>query len=1186
MRNYLFTALFFFFEAFGAVAQAQEWKWQNPFPTGNDLGNVQFVDSLTAYTIGNFGTILKTIDGGINWLAQDANTEVNLSSVYFINPIKGWITGDNGTILHTLNGGDTWFELQTGTSKKLTSVYFVDDWNGWAVGAEGTTIKTTDGGSTWTSVLTGFDDTYQSVQFFNQSVGVIALGSGKLLRTQNGGVSWQLSLIWTSNANLYSIKFINSQIGWAVGGNGVIAKTTNGGVDWVLQNSGWTNNLRVVFPVSAEEVWVITTSTGLALRTQNGGDTWQNVGIESTEGIYGLYIHGSQNGCMVGLNGTILRTGNGGNTWGSNQTYPLNYLRKVTFLNENNGIAVGTNGTVLTTNNGGTTWVKQQQVTLQNLNSCYFRNNHGYAVGTSGMVLRTINGGINWQHVPTSLNITLTDVFMTNDLTVYAVGGSGTIARFFGMGNLLTLVPSPTTSSLSAITFSNPQTGWIVAGDGSLLKSEDGGNSWSIVGQGIGSNMQAICFPTDSMGIAVGPSGRIVQIHTNPFSIEAIDLGLSTQLNSISFSTHKDGIVVGNDGVILKTKDGGNSWVIENSGTNNSLFSCTSFTPACSWIVGQDGTILKQSLPISDDTLPKSIIKGRLFRTFSADCNQIQPEYSLPRRIVKAYPGPIMAISNAQGIYQFQVPSSVFPSNYIVKAIKPIRYNIPGSFICPAESYYQCSFAGGPDTLTELNFGYQFADCHNLIVDISTNRRRRCFRNFTKVSYHNEGNVAPADPFVLVTFPHWVKPLNATIPYVVVNDSVWKFSLDSQIDNNIHSFEIIDSVVCNAPMGTNQCTKAEIYPVSNCQNHNAWNQSEISVSGECVDGQVVFVIQNKTIHPMEDSTAYWIYLDSIQVKVGKIKLAAGDSLHVLVQTDGMTATILANQVAGHPTSLFVSSAIENCSNGIFYPRQMANHFPHSQTPVSKTQCLPIRDSYDPNDKQAFPIGFTANHVVKPGTEMEYLVRFQNTGNDTAFTVYVIDSLDSNLNVESLEIGAVSHPYELTLQTTRHGRNFLRWQFNHINLPDSNVNELKSHGFVQYRISPKPGLTLGSQARNEAAIFFDFNLPVLTNQTLTTFDNLVFTNPSLNDNVQIITASASSINKKEWVQVSPNPFSEGVLIQTQADKPVSVVVCDMMGKTIRMQTFTTSVSLSLAQLPAGVYLLKFPELNRVVKVVKE
>lgn len=41
------------------------------------------------------------------------------------------------------------------------------------------------------------------------------------------------------------------------------------------------------------------------------------------------------------------------------------------------------------------------------------------------------------------------------------------------------------------------------------------------------------------------------------------------------------------------------------------------------------------------------------------------------------------------------------------------------------------------------------------------------------------------------------------------------------------------------------------------------------------------------------------------------------------------------------------------------------------------------------------------------------------------------------------------------------------------LPDSNVNEAASHGFVNL-VSPKAGLAEGSVVKNKAEIYFDFN----------------------------------------------------------------------------------------------------------------
>ena len=60
------------------------------------------------------------------------------------------------------------------------------------------------------------------------------------------------------------------------------------------------------------------------------------------------------------------------------------------------------------------------------------------------------------------------------------------------------------------------------------------------------------------------------------------------------------------------------------------------------------------------------------------------------------------------------------------------------------------------------------------------------------------------------------------------------------------------------------------------------------------------------------------------------------------------------------------------------------------------------------------------------------------------------------------------------------------------MPDSNTNEPKSHRFVKFRIKPLTSVILNDTIRNRASIYFDYNLPVGTNTTVTTFRNYVIT----------------------------------------------------------------------------------------------
>jgi uncharacterized repeat protein (TIGR01451 family) len=141
-------------------------------------------------------------------------------------------------------------------------------------------------------------------------------------------------------------------------------------------------------------------------------------------------------------------------------------------------------------------------------------------------------------------------------------------------------------------------------------------------------------------------------------------------------------------------------------------------------------------------------------------------------------------------------------------------------------------------------------------------------------------------------------------------------------------------------------------------------------------------------------------------------------------------------------------------------------------------------AYDPNDKQVDPKGYGATGSVAMDTEwLSYTIRFQNTGNDTAFTVELRDQLDPQLDWASMQVLGASH--ELTsIVVDEDG--LARFRFFRILLPDSIVNEPLSHGYLRYRIRPLPGVEHGTEITNTAAIYFDLNEPVITNTVLNTF----------------------------------------------------------------------------------------------------
>jgi hypothetical protein len=143
---------------------------------------------------------------------------------------------------------------------------------------------------------------------------------------------------------------------------------------------------------------------------------------------------------------------------------------------------------------------------------------------------------------------------------------------------------------------------------------------------------------------------------------------------------------------------------------------------------------------------------------------------------------------------------------------------------------------------------------------------------------------------------------------------------------------------------------------------------------------------------------------------------------------------------------------------------------------SDTLRMILQGAFDPNDKTEAFAGKLPLANYMQGDELSYVIRFQNSGTDTAFNVVIRDTLDGNrVDYSTFKMIHASHPYSVQSEDGK-----VTWKFNNISLPDSNVNKVGSKGFIVFTVKPNSNLFAGDTIRNSASIYFDFNLPVKTN----------------------------------------------------------------------------------------------------------
>lgn len=222
-----------------------------------------------------------------------------------------------------------------------------------------------------------------------------------------------------------------------------------------------------------------------------------------------------------------------------------------------------------------------------------------------------------------------------------------------------------------------------------------------------------------------------------------------------------------------------------------------------------------------------------------------------------------------------------------------------------------------------------------------------------------------------------------------------------------------------------------------------------------------------------------------------------------------------------------------------------------------THCFTVVNSYDPNDKQVSPYGLTDTSQY----DLTYTIRFQNTGNAPAQHVYVLDTLDQNIDESSFQLLAYSHEPQMQIIGKR-----VRFNFPNINLPDSVNNEPDSHGFVQYRVKRKSNLPIGTQIHNTAYIYFDFNPPIQTNTTT---------------NVISVTSGVGMAENLNSIQFSifPNPITSGQMLNIYFNssemKKAELNVFDLSGRKLYAQFVNPSEQSQVVILPnisPGVYLV--------------
>ncbi|MCC6463008.1 MAG: hypothetical protein IT260_21240 [Saprospiraceae bacterium] len=545
----------------------------------------------------------------------------------------------------------------------------------------------------------------------------------------------------------------------------------------------------------------------------------------------------------------------------------------------------------------------------------------------------------------------------------------------------------------------------------------------------------------------------------------------------------------------------------------------------------------------------RSWIAGSMFHDQDDDCSKDPGEKALKYFYVSATDanGTVWTENVAASGFAMQVPAGTYQVAISKRSFDPENW-LP----CDTQTV---TVSASTDTAKVPAIGVRsLVDCPRPHIRAAIPKLRSCYEGRYSLNFYNLGTQLATDVQIEVELAENLTYTGSSLTLVSQNGQKLLFQVgDLDIDDSgSATIDVLCS--CDAAIGDLSCSSFRILPDSCYPVLADWDHSVIKIDAAYNPSEVSYTLQNVGTGDMAQPR--WFRLRNTCLNLvgqGTFQLEAGATQTLSYPNQAVVYYFEAEPEPNQPYLPGNAVLLSNCQPGQLKESWMNND---TGSPFYDVDCSTVSNSFDPNDIQVTPRGDGEDGAILANeSELRYMVRFQNTGNDTAFTVSIRDTLPGWLDALSVVPGPSSHAYTFDLQN-----NVVKFHFSNINLPDSSSNLEGSQGFVVFTVRMQPNLVPDTRIENRAAIYFDFNQPVLTNTALNTIRNPI-----------LVSVDAAPEQSAPAVRVVPNPASDRAVFYFDEPAQGQLLLFDAGGREIgRERIAGEQLELNCRQLLPGIY----------------